>query len=176
MPILLVLISLCTYGQSKFEAGLKAGMNATNANSDGREGANLYGLYGVWKFAKFGVQPEVHFSNQVSRAAIFSFEEVKYINFPVIFKRYLVKGFNVQAGPQFGILVDGGLRDFQYKKTDFGTVLGLGWDSKFGVDLEFRYIHGLKNVDSGIVLNNFPKPNRNRHIQFSIGYRLFRKR
>lgn len=75
-------------------------------------------------------------------------------------KFYPVGGLNLQAGPQFGFLVDGerkydtflggSTEDIteSYKSSDIAVSVGGGYDFKFGLNLDVRYNIGIKDINN----------------------------
>lgn len=177
--------------QAQFALGLKGGLNIAKfdisqgtSNIDNRTGYHG-GAFALFKFAKFGIQPEVIFSKQGSdfKVSTDSYEaNFDYINIPIILKLYLVAGLNIQAGPQFGFLTTSEIKstvsgikstedvkDQLNKKSDTSIALGAGWDLPFGLTLDARYNLGL----SEFKLDNGPDI-KNKVIQISLGYKFIK--
>ncbi|GAB1445576.1 porin family protein [Flammeovirgaceae bacterium] len=177
--------------QAQFALGLKGGLNIAKfdisqgtSNIDNRTGYHG-GAFALFKFAKFGIQPEVIFSKQGSdfKVSTDSYEaNFDYINIPIILKLYLVAGLNIQAGPQFGFLTTSKIKstvsgikstedvkDQLNKKSDTSIALGAGWDLPFGLTLDARYNLGL----SEFKLDNGPDI-KNKVIQISLGYKFIK--
>ncbi len=111
--------------------------------------------------SKFGIQPEVYFSqvnvdtsNQFSTVYQFNNpSEVKlsYLNIPVLFNYYANSVVTVQAGPQYGILIDKNKSLINngkdaFRSGDFSMVAGLQLKiSK--INLYGRYVVGLNNIN-----------------------------
>lgn len=105
------------YAQTQVSIGIKGGLNFANFKSsgeteyDGRQGFHG-GAFALFKVAKFGIQPEILFSQQGSKLTIndTDFESnFNYVNIPVIVKYYVYTptrggGISVHAGPQLGFL------------------------------------------------------------------------
>src|SRR5258705_8172033 len=125
MQLIRILLITCAVGIVQFsfaqkivEVGVKGGLNYSNQNlsKDGRLYSTNYhagvgyhiGGYALIKFKKFSIQPELLYANQNQYFTTPYYANLKttlnYINIPVLFKYYLTGSFNVQAGPQFGIL------------------------------------------------------------------------
>jgi hypothetical protein len=150
--------------------GLKGGVNLTNlgvndpeASYESRAGYHA-GLFLRGKFNKVAIQPEVLLftqSNKVDYAGGLGSmkQSFTYLSIPVMFKFYPVAGLNLQAGPQFGFLLDGeqeyntilfsGKRDIKdaYKSTDVSISAGAGWDFGFGLNIDFRYNIGVQDIN-----------------------------
>ena len=151
----LLLLVFIAYGQADVQIGLKTGVKLANgdAGSVDTEGFLAFqaGAFGLIKFDKIGVQPEVLWSRQGAEFDEAQDFDLNYINIPIMFKYYLNSGLNLQAGPQFGILIgsedeDGNSIDIDLRDGDFGAVLGVGWDFPSGVQLSARYINGFVDI------------------------------
>lgn len=184
------------FAQAEVAIGIKAGPNFATLDTESSATANYKnragfhgGAFVLVKAAKFGIQPEVIFSQQGSKVEINSqnFESnFSYVNIPVILKLYTVAGINIQAGPQFGFITNAEtpIRDQfgvyhvedvkdKMKSSDFTVALGLGWDLPFGLTVDARYNLGLSKV-----YDNAPSQQtenaKNQVFQFSLGYKLIR--
>lgn len=176
--------------QAQFALGVKGGINLAKfdisqgaSNVDNRTGFHG-GAFGLIKFSKIGIQPEIIFSKQGSNFDVSTSDieaNFDYINIPIILKLYLVAGLNLQAGPQFGFATTseiketiGGIstttdiKDDLSKKSDTSIALGAGWDLPFGLTLDARYNIGLSDFSySGVDF-------KNKVIQVSVGYKLIK--
>ncbi|HAT69653.1 MAG TPA: PorT family protein, partial [Flavobacteriaceae bacterium] len=112
---------------------------------------------------RFSVQPEILYSGQGIKFEDEDFlgqgTEAKikldYINVPVLAKFYLVEGFSIEAGPQFGFLVNDEFEiedsngdtieseDLDAASFDLGAAVGLGYKFTNGLFLQGRYVFGL---------------------------------
>jgi hypothetical protein len=138
------------------------------------------GFFALVKWGRLGIQPEVMFSQQGYSASYDLGGEEKghfnYVNVPVIFKVYTVKGINIQAGPQFGFLTsakskaDGGEIDVKsaLKKSDVAIAVGAGWDLTAGLTVDARYNIGLTEING----ENVQTEIKNQVFQLSIGYKI----
>jgi hypothetical protein len=211
--IALVAFTQTSKAQLKTEFGLKGGLNVSglSLNSDkklsGAKYNNLLGLhfgaYALLRTGKFGIQPEIVYSQQGQLYNIGSYSnlrtELNYINVPVVVKYYLVGGLNVQAGAQLGVLVSAkgdlvnstggqpvailGQNIKSYvNSTDLGLSFGAGIDIPFGLNLNLRYNIGVSNVNkyqsAGSSSGNSPSFSlanaHNQVLQLSVGYRLYK--
>ena len=171
--------------QLKVEIGAKAGLNLaglglssdgklSGVNYNGRTGFHL-GAYGLIRKGKFGVQPEIVFSQQGQSYNTPNYSGLRsnldYINVPIIFKYYPTGGISLQVGPQFGFLMSakGDLvtitpspngpslsvpnsnlnKDLKsyLNSTDFSIAFGAGLDLPLGLNLTFRYNYGVSNIN-----------------------------
>ena len=96
------------------------------------------------------------------------------MNVPVVLKYYLVQGLNVQAGPQFGFIVDDKIsvnvlgditRKAKAEDFDVSGIVGAGYDFPFGVRLDARYNFGLTDVSKE---NGFE--GKNQVFSVALGY------
>ena len=147
------------------------------------------GAFVLVKAAKFGVQPEIIFSQQGSKVEINSqnFESnFTYVNIPVILKLYTLAGINIQAGPQFGFItnaetpIQDQLNPGSYKvqdvkdkmkSSDFTLALGLGWDLPFGLTIDARYNMGLSKLYKEAPSQQ-TEDAKNQVFQVSLGFKL----
>ena len=188
--ISLLAVSLPAAGQAAF--GLKGGLNLTTLNVedpalsyDSRTGYHA-GLFLRGKFAKVGIQPELLLFTQRGDLESSFFgtaqESFTYVSIPLMLKFYPIGGLNLQAGPQFGFLVDGE-RDYDtflgsgseditehYKKSDVSISVGGGYDFNFGLGLDVRYNIGVKDINNAA--NG--EEARSRIFLLSIGWNFLR--
>ena len=178
--------SAVALAQAQFSIGLKGGLNFTNLDVtsisntyDNRTGYHL-GAFTLIKFANIGIQPELIFSQQGSKIAYQGTtlaSNFSYLNIPIVFKLYTVAGINLQAGPQFGFLMNnptvvdhnGVAVQNAVKSSDLSLALGVGWDLPFGLTLDGRYNLGLKDVSNDASYNL-----KNQVFQISVGYKLIK--
>lgn len=150
--------------------GLKGGLNLANlkvddpeASYNSRTGYHA-GVFVRGKFSKVAIQPEVLLFTQSTDAKETILGDYKtnftYLSIPVMLKFYVVNGLNIQAGPQFGFLLDGEMKgtdligqDFSYdvkeyyKNSDISVSLGGGWDFPFGLNVDVRYNIGVQDIN-----------------------------
>ncbi|MFT6867325.1 MAG: hypothetical protein ACJA08_002167 [Cyclobacteriaceae bacterium] len=180
----ILMASSLAFGQAKVELGLKGGLNlaSLSTNQSTYDFSNKtgyhFGGYALIKVLTFGIQPEILYSTRGSEldvqgvAGTFA-QDYTYVDIPVMFKLYTVAGLNIQAGPQFGMLLstsgknpDGTkLSKSDFEDSDLSAAFGLGWDAPFGLNLTARYVLGLTDVS---IVNS----NKNRTFQLSVGYKL----
>jgi len=155
---------------AQFHVGVKGGANIIKINGMSFKDQFKYG-YHVGGFAeigignKLGLQPEVLF-NQVSTTVDSNYKHVyqnvfnsnqstvklSYLSIPVLLTYKLMGNFlSLQAGPQFGILINQDKTLLQnggdaFKKGDFSLVAGA--QVKFSaIRLSGRYVVGLNNIN-----------------------------
>lgn len=167
--VLLIIGSSQVSAQTAF--GLKGGLNLSSINLadaeatyDSRTGYHV-GIFLRGKFDKVAIQPELLLytqSGEIESSLIGTAQEsFTYLTVPVLVKFYPVGGFNLQAGPQFGFLLDGerkgevvglgkytqDIKDY-YKSSDISVSLGAGYDFGFGLNIDFRYNIGIKDINN----------------------------
>jgi hypothetical protein len=200
-----VLIACCfllaaqqAWSQAELAIGIKAGPNFATIDTKSTAAANYKnragfhgGAFVLVKAAKFGIQPEVIFSQQGSKVEINSqnFESnFSYVNIPIILKLYTIAGINIQAGPQFGFItnaetpIQDQLNPGSYKvedvkdkmkSSDFTLALGLGWDLPFGLTFDARYNMGLSKIYEDAPTQQ-TETAKNQVFQVSLGYKLIK--
>lgn len=174
--------------QVQVALGIKAGPNfaaidrkeSPSENYKNRTGFHG-GAFALIKIAKIGIQPEVIFSQQGQKVTVNgdSFESnFNYVNIPIMVKLYLIGGLNLQAGPQFGFLMNdpearnpqGQTVEDAYKNSDVSVGLGAGWDLPFGLTVDARYNLGVSDINDSASI----EASKNQVIQLSIGYKIFK--
>ena len=178
--LFLVFIFISSFGFSQeVDLGIKAGANFSSiTDTDGLSNKTGF-LAGVFVGAKFGdkigIQADLLYSQQGAEFDVGSFD-LTYVNVPVVLKYYLFKGLNIQAGPQFGFIVDDDItgvpgniqNDAKAESFDLSGVVGLGFDLPLGIRVDGRYNFGLTEVDKSRMSS--PK---NSVIALSLGYSFF---
>ncbi|MBT1700202.1 outer membrane beta-barrel protein [Fulvivirgaceae bacterium PWU4] len=177
MKLLFKVVMICTLvmgaelASAQAAFGLKGGVNLTSlklddpdASYDSRTGFHA-GIFMRGRVDKVAIQPEVLLFTQRGEGT-FSLGKVEesftYLSIPVILKFYPIGGLNIQAGPQFGFLLDGE-RKYQnafgsikedikdsYKSSDVSISLGGGYDFGFGLGLDVRYNIGVKDINDEV--------------------------
>ncbi len=171
-----------------FEAGLKAG--AEIHKIDGKTFANEFsygyhaGAFAHLKFGKkWGIQPEVLFSSvkvdtSTTFSSVYDFNSVsdvklKYLKIPLLLTYSPNPFVTLQAGPQYGILLDEGKNllkngEAAFSKGDFSMVGGVQLNiSK--IRIYGRYAVGLNNINE---IDNQEKW-KNQNVEVGIGFALF---
>ena len=164
--IIIMTMTAGTAYSQRFKFGIKAGadikkLSGKSFNSEFSYGYHL-GVFAELKLSSsFGLQPEVYFSQvnidtSSQFSTLYDFKKVsrvqlKYINIPILLSFKPNKYVALQAGPQYGILLDNGNTVLQngqnaFKKGDFSMIAGL--QLKFSrVRLYGRYAIGLNNLN-----------------------------
>lgn len=170
MKKLIVVAIILFVGNSAFsqgiDLGIKAGANfanITDASGLSNKTGFQAGVFGGIKFTeKVGIQADILYSQQGAEFDLGKFE-LDYVNIPIVLKYYLVQGFNVQAGPQFGFVVKddvytetlgGNSIEANTENTDVSGVVGAGYDFPLGIRVDARYNFGLTDVVEGASSKN----------------------
>lgn len=176
VAVITLFIGTTAFSQ-ELDLGIKAGANFANISDvddlSSKTGFQA-GIFAGIKFTdKVGVQADILYSQQGAELDSGKFD-LNYINIPVVLKYYLVQGLNVQAGPQFGFILDDDIYvdafgtnsiDANAEKTDVSAVIGAGYDFPFGVRLDTRYNFGLTEVSK---TDNFE--GKNNVFSIALGY------
>lgn len=153
---------------AQFHLGIKAGANITKVEGESfknqfRYGYHLGGFAEVRMGNKFVLQPEVLF-NQYATRLDSSYKNVyedvfggnsniklNYLSIPIVINYKLIGSFlSLQAGPQFGVLIDQSKTVLQnggdaFKKGDFSMLAGLQFKI-LALRINGRYAIGLNNI------------------------------
>jgi Outer membrane protein beta-barrel domain len=186
----IILLGYTAANAQWFAAGLKLGTNVNKIQGVSFEDKFTYG-YSAGVFTeiklnkKFSLQPEVVF-NQVNtdtsdkfsqlykiNASKISSIKLNYLSIPVLLNYHLSKGIMLQAGPQFGVLVNQSKNLLEngkdaFKGNDFAMVGGLQLKIS-SIRVYGRYAVGLNNLND---IDNKDKW-KNQSIQLGVGITLF---
>ncbi|MDC1325478.1 PorT family protein [Ulvibacter sp.] len=149
-----ILVTATSFAQG-IDLGIKAGINFSNLSDVEAGPSNKSGFQaGVFAGLKFndklGLQADLLFSQQGAEFDGGAFD-LTYVNVPIVLKYKLFKGLNIQAGPQFGFIVDDNIKELTFgqeeaETADISGVVGLGYDLLFGLRIDGRYHFGLTDV------------------------------
>lgn len=141
--------------------GAKVGFNFTNFRGDSSDHFNVLTSYHVGALYEnhFGkhisLQPELLYSVQ---GAKIDDEKIKlgYFNVPLMVKIYPTSGFNIQAGPQFGMLINesDNFKPYNSETFDFSLAAGIEFFATDTIFLQARYVSGTKNVSGNTDIKN----------------------
>jgi hypothetical protein len=172
-----------------FGVGLKVGTNINKMQGQSFKDQFTYG-YSAGAYAdiklggKWSIQPEVLF-NQLNADTSDKFSDLyninadkvskiklKYLSIPLLLNYNISKGISLQAGPQFGILMDQNKNILQngqeaFKKGDFSLLGGLQIKLS-SIRIYGRYAVGLNNIND---IDNKDQW-KNQSIQLGIGLTL----
>ena len=175
---------------AQFHLGIKAGANITKVEGESfknqfRYGYHLGGFAEVRMGNKFVLQPEVLFNQYATRLdssyknvydGVFggnSNIKLNYLSIPIVINYKLIGSFlSLQAGPQFGVLIDQSKTVLQnggdaFKKGDFSMLAGLQFKI-LALRINGRYAIGLNNI------SDLPDDRKwkNQGFQVSVGLAL----
>jgi hypothetical protein len=176
--------------------GIRAGMNIANqtaslgsvsASIGSKIGLMVGGYVTIMTSEKFGIQPELVYSglgSSLSSGGQTSTGSFNYLSVPVFLRYNVSENFNIQAGPQLGILLSassttGSAASVDIKDTvngtDFGAAFGFGVDfGKFNAGA--RYYLGFSNTEkNSSQFQGQDTKLTNNAIQLFVGYTLFGK-
>jgi len=191
LSVLLVLVLVAQASMAQFHLGIKGGANITKVDGKSfrdefRYGYHLGGFAEIGFGGRLGIQPEVLFNQYQSRvdssfksvyqgAVAFSdYKDIKlnYLTIPIMLNYKVGKLLTLQAGPQFGILIDQDKNLFQngedaFKRGDFSMAGGATINIS-ALRLTGRYFVGLSNVSD---IDNQDKW-KNQGFQLGLGIAL----
>lgn len=173
--------------QQEFRFIPKIGVNLANINGTGgtdlKAGLNA-GFSVEWMLQpKFAIEPGVFYSMQGCKFPSGTKIKLDYINVPILAKYYLVKGFNVFAGPQVGFntmakteyaVAEGeeDLKDY-IKPIDLALATGVGYQFDMGLmvsaGFNWSFINHMKKSD---LLDDNDNKYHNIAFQFNVGWRF----
>lgn len=170
--LLLIAFLVAGFTANAQKFGVKGGLNFSKVKvntsgisefAEGRTGFYVGGLVDFKLSEKFHLQPEILFSSEGSENLDFTF-----INVPVMAKYYIVKGLNIQVGPQFGFIADSDADTDSLKTLNLGVGAGVGFELPGGLFADARYNHGFSNLVKDGIATEFYE----RAFQIGIGYRF----
>ncbi|GEN68604.1 porin family protein [Chryseobacterium rhizosphaerae] len=169
--------------------GIKAGGNISGITGDDTQ--SKFGIYAgalvnIPVSKEFSIQPEIVYSSQGAKAkdsynvAGYRFTNMKqilnYINIPVMFQYNAAPKFYLEAGPEFGFLVNAKAKaDINGKPYDtsnkdslktfnFGLGIGLGYKFTPNLGINARYTAGLTDI----VKNGGGETSKNTNFQLGL--------
>jgi hypothetical protein len=191
LSVLLALVLFTQAAMAQFHLGVKGGVNITKVQGEAfrdefRYGYHLGGFAELGLGGRLGIQPEVLWSEYQTRVdssfsdvyqnstKISNYQDVKlnYLTIPILLNYKLGSLLSLQAGPQFGILLDQSKNLVQngqeaFKKGDFSLVGGAQIHIA-KIRLQGRYFVGLNNISDISDQNKW----NNQGFQLSLGLAL----
>ena len=156
------------------DLGIKAG--ATFANLTGATDAStktgfVGGAFLTIKFSdKIAIQGDLLYSQQGAKLELDDIN-LNYINFPIVLKYYIIKRINIQAGPQFGTVVNDNLGEVfgpnDINSFDITGIVGIGIDLPLNLRITGRYGFGLSEF-SFIEFEGDTKETNSKNSVFSL--------
>lgn len=187
---LFALVLLTQAAMAQFHLGVKAGANVTKVNGKSFEdefrfGYHLGGFMEIRAGNKFVIQPEVLW-NQYATKVDSNYKNIyddvfngnanvklNYLSIPIVVNYKLIGSFlSLQAGPQFGILIDQNKTLLQnggnaFKRGDLSMLAGVQF-KVLAFRLNARYAIGLNNI------SDLPDDDKwkSQGFQVSVGFAL----
>lgn len=156
MKKLLLLLFLATAGitHAQFiQFGVKGGANFANIKSDkidysNRTSYHVGALIEIRVFQNMSFQPELLYSVQGAEQSGKPTIDLKYVNVPMMLKFYLISNkLSIEAGPQFGFLVDNNLNNtYEAQEFDFSAGGGVAVDLTKSLFIQARYMVGMSEL------------------------------
>ena len=175
---------------TKYGVGVKAGFNfatvtqgSLNKNPDARPSVYIGFNYELPIVENvFSIQPEIIYSRQGFEKRFTSLDDQRksvyqldYLTLPILARYYVVRGFSLEAGPQFSYLIanqsdrDGAdpevLNLGDAKKLDIGFAGGLTFQFESGFFVNGRYLRSFSEIADGLGAKNTV-------FQFGAGYKF----
>lgn len=184
VAVIIMFIGTTAFSQGiDIDLGIKAGGNFSNVrnissvNPKYRIGLQA-GVFAGIKFSeRIAIQADILYSEEGALLSKGSFD-LTYVRIPVVLKYYIVPGehFNLQIGPQFGILMDDNInvvigdveQHFNGSDSEISGLVGAGYDLPGGFQIEARLHLGFSSVIDD------PRANpRIKYFSLALGYSFF---
>ena len=151
----------CTTISNAQSYGIKAGVNFASFRGNDAKDFNVLigwqagGIAELEIFDHLSVQAEFLYSSQGAKKNDGDYK-MNYITLPVVAKIYLTDSFNIQAGPQFGLLLSetDNVEKYNSNTYDFGIVGGAEFFVADGLFIQARYNAGLSQISDNFDLKN----------------------
>lgn len=189
-----IAMSSLTFAQ---QFGIKAGMNVSSISDDGWDDSkSKVGFYGgLFMNAplaeNFSIQPEILYNNlgsktetTVAGTKYSSTLNLDYIAVPVMFQYNATPEFYLEAGPEFGFLVNSSAKttagsnsnttniDTDYfNKFNMGIGLGAGFNITNKLGINARYVAGLNDITDNDKWGSDAN-NKNNNFQVGLAYKF----
>lgn len=159
--ILLTVAALAFAASMHAQFGVKAGLNFSNFRGDAADDFNVLtawhaGVVYEAEIAKnFSFQPELLYSVAGAKNDDRKYQ-LNYFSVPLMLKLYPTEGFNIQAGPQLGMLVSesDNFDALDSETFDFGIAAGLEFFVSNNVFIQARYYSGTQKVSAHADIKN----------------------
>ncbi len=175
MKKLVLVLFLATAGitHAQFiQFGVKGGVNFANIKSDkidysNRTSYHVGALLEISVFQNMTFQPELLYSVQGAEQSGKPTIDLKYVNVPMMLKFYLISNkLSIEAGPQFGFLVDNNLnKTYEAEDFDFSAGGGLALNLTRSIFVQARYMVGMSELSKKAEAKNST-------IQVSLGLKF----
>lgn len=181
VAVIIMFIGTTAFSQGiDIDLGIKAGGNFSNMRNISsispkyRIGLEAGAFAGITFSERIGVQADVLYSEEGAILSKGNFD-LTYVRIPVVLKYYIVPGehFNLQIGPQFGILIEDNInvligdveQKFNGSDSEISGIFGAGYDLPGGFQIEGRMHLGFSSVIDD------PRANpRLKYFSLSLGY------
>jgi len=187
----LILFCTAVHAQLGYEAGIRAGANASTqftyaAESDvettWKTGVHI-GIFGILFYSeKMAGQLEILYSQKGSLWSdpdYYGKETVNYIDMPLTARFQAWDFLNIHAGPQFSFLTramripdDEAAHNITeyYDEVDVGLLVGAELNLSIKLNIALRYIEGMLVTSDS---RYYPDPWKNRTLQLSLSYAIW---
>jgi hypothetical protein len=158
-------VSVVSYTQQEFNAGIMAGLNISQIEGDGFAGYNKAGpALGIFANTFFtdelAVQLEINYSSKGSQRKSTIEDpryfriELHYVEIPVLVRYFLPVGFSVESGLSGGYLFSSRERDevseieirTPFNKTEFAFIAGASWHISQNLAINSRFSYSVLPV------------------------------
>ena len=189
-----IAMSSLTFAQ---QFGIKAGMNVSSISNDGWDDSKAkVGFYGgLFMNAplaeSFSIQPEILYNNlgskterTVAGTKYSSTLNLDYIAVPVMFQYNATPEFYLEAGPEFGFLVNASSKATagnnsnitnidtdSFNKFNMGIGLGAGFNITNKLGINARYVAGLNDITDNDKWGSDAN-NKNNNFQVGLAYKF----
>ena len=168
-----LLLSTSSFSQG-IDLGIKAGAtfaNLTDVTDASTKTGFVGGAFVTIKFSdKIAIQGDLLYSQQGVELDVDKIN-LDYINFPIVLKYYIIKRVNIQAGPQFGTVINDNLGEVigpnDINSFDITGIVGIGIDLPLNLRITGRYGFGLSEI-SFIEFEGDTKETNSKNSVFSL--------
>jgi opacity protein-like surface antigen len=154
----IVLLGLSTINaqenmSSNIKFGIKGGVNYSKfkgADTKNKIGF-VVGFYAKKNVSdKFSLQSELLYSTLGAKLKIDNSKiKLNFISIPFVLRFHPMDKFSIEGGTKLGYLLSGkgnGFKKKNFKKIDYGLVVGLGYQISDNMGIGIRYYRGLSNM------------------------------
>lgn len=159
--LLLTVAALACSFAMQAQFGIKGGVNFSNFRGDAADNFNVstnWHLGVVYEneiTSYLSFQPELLYSVMGAKNDDHTYK-LGYFSVPLMLKIYPTESFNIQLGPQLGMLVNesDNFKAYDSQTFDFGLAAGLEFFLSNNLFIQARYYSGSKRVAEHIELKN----------------------
>ncbi len=193
-----IAVSSLTFAQ---QFGVKGGLNVSSISKDGgldNQGSKVgfhAGLFANFPIASsFSIQPEVLFTQYGDKfdrtygdgTRVSWARHLNYIAVPVMFQYNVIPNLYLEAGPEFGFLVDSKFKtknettntttyendlldQYPYNKFNFGLGIGAGYWFTDNLGINARYIAGMNDGTENVTIGPLVYDDNSKNNVFQVG-------